>query len=410
MNRIDFENTYDVIVVGGGIAGVAAAVAASECGARTALIEKTAWFGGMATTGSIYFYLPICDGNGHQVSFGLCEKLLKASVKYGPSSLNPRWQEPDSAGPGIYDRCRTTFSPASFVLAMDEMLENAEVEIWLDTVLTGYQRQDGMGQVCVRNKGGNGLLAAPVVVDATGDAEVIREAGGAVKNGENQLAFWGLEHCDPNPKTEEWFTLNGSLRGVIKGIIDKEPVAYHQTEPRGVTEFLLQSRRWLRGMYAGPVQKQTCFPVLLPGIPQFRTVSSMRGKFVIPENMHNTKFEDSIGMASDWSSINTIQEIPYRALLPEKVPGILAAGRCISADDYAWELIRSIPACAVSGEAAGVAAAMSAQKKIDPSELSVQELQTLLRKRDCRLSLHEAGLLYRDEPGARPFTLKKNMH
>ena len=99
--KISFQSEYDVIVTGGGIAGVAAAIAAAENGAKTALIEKTAWFGGLATTGLIYFYLPVCDGCGHQVSFGLSEKLLKASFKYGPDSLNLNWQQPDSAGKGI---------------------------------------------------------------------------------------------------------------------------------------------------------------------------------------------------------------------------------------------------------------------------------------------------------------------
>jgi hypothetical protein len=130
----------------------------------------------------------------------------------------------------------------------------------------------------------------------------------------------------------------------------------------------------------------------------------------IAENTHNTHFEDSIGMASDWGSVNTIQEIPYKALVPRNTQGILAAGRCISAEGYAWELIRSIPACAVSGEAAGTAAALCVKQNIDPQDLSVPELQQLLRKRGCKLTLHEAGLLYRDEPGARPSSLKKTFH
>ena len=167
MMRIDFQAQYDVVVIGGGIAGVAAAIAAAENGAKTALIEKTAWFGGLATTGLIYFYLPICDGYGHQVSFGLSEKLLKASFKYGPDSLNRDWQQPNSAGEGIFDRYRTTFSPASFIIAMDELLENAGVEIWLDSVFTGYDRKDGINMLYLRNKGGNGLFKAPVVIEST---------------------------------------------------------------------------------------------------------------------------------------------------------------------------------------------------------------------------------------------------
>ncbi|MBR1952912.1 MAG: FAD-dependent oxidoreductase [Lentisphaeria bacterium] len=407
--KISFQAEYDVIVIGGGIAGVAAAIAAAENGAKTALIEKTAWFGGLATTGLIYFYLPICDGCGHQVSFGLSEKLLKASFKYGPDSLNLNWQQPDSAGKGIYDRYRTTFSPASFIIAMDELLEQAGVEIWLDTVFTGFERRDNINMLYLRNKGGNGLFKAPVIIDATGDGEVVREAGGTVRAGENQLAYWGLEHCNPNPAEENWYTLESTTRGLIKGLVETTPFDFHENDPRGVTEFLLRGRKWAREQYAGTDHRKH-FPVLLPGMAQFRTAAAICGLETIAENTHNTRFEDSIGMSSDWGSINTIQEIPYKALIPRNTQGIIAAGRCISAEGYAWELIRSIPACAVSGEAAGTAAALCVKQKTDPQNLSVPELQQVLRQRGCKLNLHEAGLLYRDEPGARPSSLKKTFH
>ncbi|MBO5201267.1 MAG: FAD-dependent oxidoreductase, partial [Lentisphaeria bacterium] len=82
--------SYDVIVAGAGVAGVAAALAAAEEGAKVALIEKTIFPGGLATTGLVFFYLQLCDGKGTQVSYGLVEKLLKASIKYGPDSLKKK--------------------------------------------------------------------------------------------------------------------------------------------------------------------------------------------------------------------------------------------------------------------------------------------------------------------------------
>jgi len=408
--RIDFHSEYDVIVVGGGIAGVAAAIAASEGGAKTALVERSAWLGGMATTGLIFFYLPICDGRGHQIAFGLTEKLLKASVKYGPTSLNPHWREPDSAGKGIYDRCRTTFSPASFILAMDELLENAHIDLWLNSVLTGYDATGAQRQITIRNKGGNGQLNSRLIIDATGDAEVVHEAGGKRQIGENNLCIWALEHCQPNNNADQWYTLDGSLRGHIRGILDKQDFPLHETTPRGETEFLLQGRRYLRGQYADVSSPQHHFPVLLPAMPQFRTAATIIGRSTVQENTHNCHFEDSVGLASDWSSIGTIQEIPYSAMLPVDTPGIIAAGRCISATGYAWELLRSIPACAASGEAAGAAAALCCMRNCLPEHLAVSALQEMLHQRQCRLTLHEVGLLYRDEPGAMPCTLKRTTH
>ena len=407
--KYSFQTDCDVAVIGGGIAGVAAAIAAAESGAKTLLVEKTAWFGGLATTGLIYFYLPICDGYGHQVSFGLSERLLKASIKYGPDSLNPHWQEPNSAGEGIYDRYRTTFNPASFIFAMDEMLESSGVEIYLDTVLTGYNQDCGKKIVHVRNKGGNGIIKASIVIDATGDGEVVREAGGETCSGNNMLCYWSLEHCNPN-KDNSWKTLDGNLRGKINGIIDKSNFPFHETHPRGATEFLLQGRKWARKEYIESGNRSKHFPVLIPAMAQFRTAAAIKGVYTILEDTHNTPMKNSIGMSSDWSSINTIQEIPYEALIPIGTSGILAAGRCISAEGYAWELIRSIPACAITGEAAGVAAALCAKQNVEPADLSVLELQDILRSRGCKLTMHEVGLLYQDEPGAKPSSLNRTMH
>ena len=77
------KDDYDVIVVGGGIAGIAAAVAASRTGAKTLLMEKQVNLGGLATVGLISWYEPLCDGKGKQLIFGIGEELIKLSVKYG---------------------------------------------------------------------------------------------------------------------------------------------------------------------------------------------------------------------------------------------------------------------------------------------------------------------------------------
>jgi len=79
-----FSREYDVLVAGGGVAGVAAALAASRAGRSVALVEKTVLLGGLATTGLINHYLPICDGNGRQVCYVIAEELLHLSIRYGP--------------------------------------------------------------------------------------------------------------------------------------------------------------------------------------------------------------------------------------------------------------------------------------------------------------------------------------
>ena len=82
---------YDVIVIGGGVAGVAAAVASSRNGAKTLLVEKQINLGGLATVGLISWYEPLCDGKGKQLVYGIGEELIKLSVQYGFDSLPQEW-------------------------------------------------------------------------------------------------------------------------------------------------------------------------------------------------------------------------------------------------------------------------------------------------------------------------------
>ena len=82
---------YDVVVVGAGVAGIAAALAAARRGHKTALVEKQTLIGGLATSGLIYIYLPLDDGYGHQVIKGISEEMLKRCVEYGPFDVPEKW-------------------------------------------------------------------------------------------------------------------------------------------------------------------------------------------------------------------------------------------------------------------------------------------------------------------------------
>mgnify|MGYP001050653717 CR=1 FL=1 len=384
---------YDVVVAGGGIAGVAAALAAAESGARTALIEKTVLFGGLATTGLIYAYLPICDGAGTQVSFGLAERLLHASIKYGPGGVPPDWnQKPWTRERGTY---MTEFSPASYVLALDELLEEAGVDCWVDTLLCDVELDAGrrVRAALFENKSGRGRLEAACFVDATGDAELVRRAGGRFEAGGNFLAIWALQH--------KGGAAGKGFGGLLNMRYFQEGEAVRQgLSGRDVSRFVIEGRARLRRFYAeeyaaGRGNRDSLYPVMLPAMAQYRKIARIVGNATLTEDQDARRFEDSIGMVGDFRKRGVTYELPYAALVPEAVGGVLAAGRCVSADGGAWEVVRVIPTAAVTGEAAGVAAALAARRDAGPAETPVAAVQDALRRRGVKLHLPDVGLRYK---------------
>ena len=401
-----FSREYEVIVAGGGIAGVAAAVAAARAGRKTALLEKTIFAGGLATTGLVYIYLPLCDGAGTQVTQGLAEELLQRSLLYGPGQVDPNWRD---RTPKTHDirRYRCSFSPASFMLALDEVLQEAGVEIWYDTLLCGVNTAGRrVTSVEVENKSGRGRLTAEVFVDATGDCDLARRAGCPVHDEWNSLSLWSIEY---NEETEEnpWGYLGRKLRMQANGIIPTDQTETHKGVPenrlyrgisgRMVSEFVLRGRAELRESYrqlyaSGKTDRNHRYPVKLPAMAQFRKIFAIDGRYLLRGGEYGIAFADSIGMVGDWRKPNEVWEIPYRALLPRNLDNLLAAGRCIAATGDAWEVTRVIPTAALTGEAAGIAAALAVEKKTTPAELPIGELQSKL---NTMLHLPEAGLSYR---------------
>eukprot|EP00828_Plagiopyla_frontata_P048322 TRINITY_DN9222_c0_g1_i5.p2 TRINITY_DN9222_c0_g1~~TRINITY_DN9222_c0_g1_i5.p2 ORF type:complete len:174 (+),score=23.95 TRINITY_DN9222_c0_g1_i5:120-641(+) len=120
---------------------------------------------------------------------------------------------------------------------------------------------------------------------------------------------------------------------------------------------------------------------------QFRMSRRIDGEFTLNDGMEWTSFEDSIGMAADWRKSGYVWEIPYRSLLPRGLDNLLAVGRCMSSEGDAWDVTRVIPTAAMTGEAAGVAAAMTVEKHTTTHQLSVKELQQQLSSK-CGFPLH----------------------
>jgi 2-polyprenyl-6-methoxyphenol hydroxylase-like FAD-dependent oxidoreductase len=383
----DFQESYDVLVAGAGVAGVAAALQAARMGLRTALIEKTVLIGGLATTGLINIYLPLCDGHGRQVTFGIAEELLHLSIKYGPGDVPPGWRDPgEHAERGRY---RVAFSPASFVLAMDEALEAAGVTWWLDTLVCRPALEgDRVAGLEVENKSGRGLLRGGCVVDATGDADVAFRAGAPCAEADNWLSMWAvqisLERAAKAAATPESVSLLEMIHLGADNAGRGAPAGHrklHGTDAEQVTQFVLDSRRLLREHYArayqqAAVDRHTLFPVTLPGMAQFRTTRRILGRETLTDGQHGLHRPTSIGLVADWRRAGHVWEIPYGALLPQRIAGLLVAGRCISSEGDAWEVTRVIPPAALTGQIAGLAAGLAVRHGALPDQIGAGEVQT----------------------------------
>ena len=186
----------DVLVCGGGFAGVSAALAAARHGKKVILTEKLFVLGGLGTAGIVTIYLPLCDGFGRQVSFGLVEELFRLSISMGAEAKYPEnWL--DSSDPALRTekdkRFEVQYNPHLFAILAEQLLIKEGVEILYGTyaVATAVEN-DKISAVICENKSGRFGISAKSVIDATGDCDIAHFSGvncESFKQG-NVLAAW----------------------------------------------------------------------------------------------------------------------------------------------------------------------------------------------------------------------------
>lgn len=362
--ELPVKGSYDVLIIGGGIAGVAAALAAVRKGKRVCLAEREFVLGGLATAGIIAIYLPLCDGQGHQLISGISEELLKESIRYGSGEIPACWLPGGDVAERKKTRYKLRFDPPAFAYALDRLMVESGVDLMLGTSFSKAVVENDEIRYCIfENREGRFALGADVFIDASGDAVLAFEAGeDTTEFRQNRGVGWYYSF------DSEEYKLNIVQESLTKPLEEVKRL-YGGIENKEVTQFCLDSREMVMKHAKGAEKKRIVTQIAT--IPQIRMTRRLRGQYEISETDEGRKFADAVGCFGDWrkSGIGSRFYLPYQSLVG-KTKNLLIAGRCISAKESAGDIVRAIPVCALSGEAAGTAAAV----KIDGQAASVQEI------------------------------------
>ncbi len=392
--KIQVIKEYDVAVCGGGFAGIAAALASARQGKKTVIFEKQYMLGGLGTAGIVTIYLPLCDGLGHQVSYGIAEELLRLSISHGAEALYPdNWLDREGPRERVDKRFEVQYNPQLFAILAEKLLTDEGVDILYGTYAVDVNMKKGkITHIITENKSGRLAYKVGSVVDATGDCDIAEFAGAPTKkfNQGNVLAAWYysygnkgyqlhmLGYCDipDEQKTKE-----------------NAPPTLSEKRFSGLDgeELSLQMCMSHQSTYNDFLKRRQTDPRMLPvtmaTTPQVRMTRKIQGEYELKSNEAHKYFEDSIGMIANWRERGPIYEVPFSTLYSSKVKNLICAGRCTSVDEPMWDLMRVIPCCSLTGQAAGTAAAMSD----DFSKLDIKKLQDKLVSDG--VVLHEKDIL-----------------
>lgn len=382
-------DSYEVIVCGGGIAGVSAALAAARQNKKVLLIEKLFLLGGLATSGLVTIYLPLCDGNGKQVSFSIAEELLHLSIKHGYEDEYPKaWLNGGTTEEKAQKRFQVRFNANIFALLLEKHLKENGVELlYGNTVCNAVLKKGKITHVVTEGKQGRTAFKTTSVIDTTGDADLCALTYAPTKIFEqgNTLAGWyyflngndidlkmlGFSDIPDKYKTEAEKKATGKK---YIGLNDLSKMA-EDSHAFTLDDFLKN----------GGINKDRHLSTIST-TPQVRMTRRICGEYTMDDTEMHKEFYDSVGLVGDWRKKGPIYEIPFRTLYSKKVKNLITAGRSISVTDAMWDITRVIPCCAVTGEAAGIAASLSD----DFSKLDISLLQEKLTLNGVKL--HEKDL------------------
>ena len=373
------KESYDLVVVGGGVAGISTAVSASRHGLKVLILEKSTALGGLATIGLISYYEPLCNGQGKQLVFGIGEELIKLAIKDGYDTLSKGWK----TGEGEKWAYATFYSPTSFTMVLDEYVLQNGVTVRFDShAVAPIMEGKTCKGVLVESKAGREFYPAKAVVDATGDAEICDKAGIPTVVGTNYML--GMAHYTnrqlaldyanggPTHKFRKWLyavdDTNKDVNKIHKGVT-----------PEDITQFVMAGRKAVLSKIREE-DKDFREVLTLPQMPQYRTIRHILGKEVFRAEL-GKEYEDAIGTCGNWRKAGLQYQIPYGCTYHQDFSNLWAVGRIVSTDEeMGWEVTRVIPSCALTGQAVGVAVWLSIRNEVSAKDVDVKELQQYLVK------------------------------
>lgn len=428
-------DTVDVLVIGGGPAGTAAATAAARLGARTMLVERYNHLGGLATGGLVIWIDRMTDWDGNLVLRGFCEEVLDrlpADAILGPDrdlwgQRDERhvdyWSNRFSAHHGIVTWA-PMIDPEQLKIASDDLARDAGVDLLLHAWATAPVMRDGRIEgVVVESKEGRQAVLASVVVDTTGDGDIFVGAGESAEDNVQEGSihgtmntawlFGGLEiprWLDFKMHDKQGFSDFTNLarerfnqfslpmpawRDDVAVFMGPRFSGFSAVDLEDLNQVEHLSRLRMRGFldfYRAHAPGFENAWVVLTG-PQVGVRHSRRlqglGRMTGPDWKAGVRHADEIGVSPSLAPKFAPVSIPYKALLAKGVPNLLAPGRHMSSDAQTHTFMREIPQCWVTGHAAGAAAALAANagsaRGADAMAVDVGDLQAVLLKQGAYL-------------------------
>ena len=428
--QIPLYGEYEVVVLGGGPAGIAASVAAARAGRRTLLIERYGFLGGMGTAAGVTNFCGLhanVHGAMHRVVQGVASELLARIDRLG--GLNAPHLVLGKILAQAYDT-------AAYKIAADDLLAAHKVELLFHALGAGVVMHDGkrIHALMVETKAGRQAVTSEIFIDCSGDGDLAAWAGAAFEVGDNagSMLFpsmmFRLNGIDPEKAGEAWRSIPALMEAAEAKGTHKFPrkAAIVRPQRSGIewrvnfTQLAradgraingLEPDELTRGEIDGRRQAVEAFAFLrtVPGFeksyivdlpPQLGIRETRRvigGHMLSGEDVLGcASFDDSIGV-NGWPMEQHVagdvifkfpaipesrgfNELPYRMLVPEGLDNLLMAGRCASMTHEGQSAARVSGGCFVMGEAAGTAAALALGGNTIPRDIAIEKLQQQLQQ------------------------------